>query len=195
MNRKTLDELAAGHALGALDADEQRRLETLLAHDPNARTEVAAFIDAAAAVAAAGAPRVTPSAAQRSRILALVKATPQKERAPAAAPLSQGYSVLADHLEGWVESGAPGFRTKLLSKGPQPDYQVYLIALEPGAKVAKHDHSGIEELYMISGHLETEGRLLGPGDFMRGEAGTHHHECGSPDGCVALLILRPALAA
>lgn len=195
MNRRTLDELAAGHALGALDADEQRRLDTLLAHDPNARTEVAAFIDTAAAIAAAGAPRVTPSAAQRSRILAMVKATPQKERAPAEAPLSPGYSVLADHLEGWVDSGTPGFRTKLLSKGPQPDYQVYLIALEPGAKVAKHDHSGIEELYMISGHLETEGRLLGPGDFMRGEAGTHHHECGSPDGCVALLILRPALAA
>lgn len=138
---------------------------------------------------------MTPNAAQRARILATVTATPQQERAVAAASLAPGYTVLADHAEGWVESGAPGFRTKLLSSGPQPDYRVYLIALEPGAKVTDHDHSGIEELYMISGHLETEGRLLGPGDFMRGEAGTHHHECGSPDGCVALLILRPALAA
>jgi putative transcriptional regulator len=195
MNRKTLAELAAGYALGNLDPDEQLQLDTLLAHDPSARLEVAALIDTAAAIATAGAPPVTPSGAQRARILATVKATSQQEPPVGQAPLSPGYTVLADSCEGWVESGAPGFRSKLLSKGPHPGHQVYLIALEPGAKVAEHDHSVIEEMYIISGHLETEGRVLGPGDFMRGEAGTHHHECGSPDGCVALLILSPALAA
>jgi putative transcriptional regulator len=195
MNRNTLAELAAGHALGNLDPDEQLQLDTLLAQDPSARLEVAALIDTAAAIATAGAPPVTPSEAQRARILAAVKAASQQERPVSQAPLSQGYTVLADSSEGWVESGMPGFRTKLLSKGPHPEHQVYLIALEPGAKVVEHVHSGIEEMYIISGHLDTEGHVLGPGDFMRGEAGTHHHECSSPDGCVALLILSPALAA
>ncbi len=195
MTGKTLDELACAYALGALDPGDQKHLESLLAHDPSVRAEVASLIDTAAAIAAASSPCVTPNADQRARILATVKATPQKQPSTVAAPPTAGFSVVASTGEGWVETGQPGFRTKLLSSGPQPGYQVLLIALDPGATVGDHDHSGIEELYMLSGHLQTEGRLLGPGDFMRGEAGTHHDECGSPDGCVALLILRPALAA
>jgi len=69
-----------------------------------------------------------------------------------------------------------------------------LMALAPGAKVPDHDHAGTEEIYMLSGHLHTEGQVMGPGDFLRAEAGTHHHEVVSPDGCLALLILGPALA-
>jgi hypothetical protein len=48
---------------------------------------------------------------------------------------------------------------------------------------------------MLSGHLQTEGQLIGPGDFLRAEAGTHHYKATSPDGCIALLILGPAVAA
>ena len=195
MNPKTLDELAAGYALGGLEPDEQRELEALLGQDPDASKEVAVLIDTAAAGIAAVSPRVTPSAAQRARILAAVKAAPQEQDAPEETPLPQGYQLVEASEAGWVETGAPGFRTKLLSRGPHPDYEVRLIALDPGARIPVHDHTGIEEVYMISGHFQTEGRLLGPGDFFRGEAGTHHYESGSPDGCVGLLILRPVLAA
>ena len=195
MNRKALDELAAGYALGALEPDEQRQLDALLAHDPDAPREVAALMDIAAASIVAASPRVTPSAAQRARILAAVKAAPRELGAPEETPLAQGFQLVAASKEGWVETGAPGFRTKLLARGPHPDYEMRLIAIEPGAKVPVHDHAVIEEIYVISGHFQTEGRLLGPGDFFRSEAGTHHHESASPDGCVGLLILRPALAA
>ena len=42
--------------------------------------------------------------------------------------------------------------------------------------------------------IDAEGQVLGPGDFVRAEAGTHHHEVISLDGCTALLILGPTLA-
>ena len=58
-----------------------------------------------------------------------------------------------------------------------------------------HDHSSSEELFILSGHLQTEGRLLGPGDFLHAEPGTHHHELVSPDGCVALIINRTTVTA
>ncbi|MCX6856039.1 MAG: cupin domain-containing protein [Verrucomicrobia bacterium] len=196
MNRKTLDELASGHALGALEPDEARQVKELLTHDAEVRREVAAFIDTAAAIAAAASPRVTPSAEQRARILAAVKATPQK--LPDISPLTElpaGYRLMAHSKEGWEESEVPGFRTKMLSTGPHPGYRMMLVSFDPGTTYGDHEHDGIEELYMISGNLQTEGRLLGPGDFMRGEMGTHHHESYSPDGCVALLICRPALVA
>jgi hypothetical protein len=34
--------------------------------------------------------------------------------------------------------------------------------------------------------------VMQPGDFLRAEAGTYHHEVFSPDGCTALLIVGPA---
>lgn len=195
MNRKTLDELASGSALGVLDSNDAHQLEDFLKGNSWAQQEVAAFIDTAAAFAAAASPRVTPSADQRTRILAAVKATPQKQsETPPVPDLPHGYSILNHAEDGWTETDVPGFRTKLLSTGPQPGYRMMLVSFDPDTTFGDHEHDGIEELYMISGHLQTEGRLLGPGDFMRGEMGTHHHETYSPDGCVALLICRPALA-
>jgi anti-sigma factor ChrR (cupin superfamily) len=195
MNRKTLDELAAGNALGALAPDEARELASWLSHDVGVQREVAAFTDTVAAFAAAVSPLVTPRDELRAKILASVKGIRQER--PESSPLldlPDGFRVMAFDAEGWTESGVVGFRTKTLSSGPQPGYQLMLVSFDPGTTYGDHDHEGIEELYMISGHLETEGQLLGPGDFMRGEMGTHHGESYSPDGCVALLICRPALA-
>ncbi len=73
-------------------------------------------------------------------------------------------------------------------------YQVVLAELAAGARFPEHDHSSSEELFIVSGHLQTEGRMLGPGDFLHAEPGTHHRELISPDGCVALIISRATLA-
>jgi anti-sigma factor ChrR (cupin superfamily) len=116
-------------------------------------------------------------------------------RDKAETPVPKGYSFLLNSPEGWVDTGVPGFRTKLLSSGPHPGYEVMLMQLVPGGKVPDHDHAGTEEIFMLSGHLHTEGHVMGPGDFLRADPGTHHHDVISPDGCVAILILGPALAA
>ena len=194
MTRKTLEELAVAYGLGMLDQAEASQLESLIAHDAEALQEVAAFIDTAAAFAAASSPRVEPSIEQRARILAGIAATPQLHRKTAETSAPNGYSFLPNSSEGWEDTDMPGFRTKLLSRGPHPGCEVMLIALAPGAKVPDHDHTGTEEIYMLSGHLHTEGQAIGPGDFLRAEAGTHHHEVVSPSGCMALLILGPALS-
>jgi anti-sigma factor ChrR (cupin superfamily) len=194
MTRKTLEELAIAYGLGMLDEAEASQLESLIAHDAEALQEVAAFIDTAAAFAAASSLRVEPSIEQRARILAGIAATPQLHRKTAETSAPDGYSFLLNSSEGWEDTDMPGFRTKLLSRGPHPGCEVMLIALAPGAKVPDHDHTGTEQIYMLSGHLHTEGQAMGPGDFLRAEAGTHHHEVVSPDGCMALLILGPALA-
>jgi len=194
MTRRTLEELAAAYGLGMLDQAEASQLEALIGRDPDALQEVASFIDTAAAFAAASSPRVEPSIELRARILASIAAAPHLHRKTAEASVPDGYSFVLNSSEGWGDTGVPGFRTKLLSRGPHPGYEVMLMALAPGAKVPDHDHAGTEEIYMLSGHLHTEGQVMGPGDFLRAEAGTHHHEVVSPDGCLALLILGPALA-
>jgi anti-sigma factor ChrR (cupin superfamily) len=195
MTRKRLEELAAEYGLGVLSPAEATQFEALVAHDAESRQEVAAFIDIAADFAAASSPIVEPSVELRTRILANISLTPQAHRETTETAAPEGYTFLQNSSEGWEDTAFPGFRTKLLSSGPGPGHQVMLISLEPGAKVPEHDHTGTEQIYMLSGHLHTEGRVIGPGDFFRAEAGTHHHDVVSPDGCVALLILAPALAA
>jgi len=191
MTRKTLEELAAGHALGALDSSEAAELERLLAHNEKAREEVAAFIDVAAAMAAAASPAVSPKSDMRARILAAIASTAQAERPGGVAPCSKDFSVTPHGQAGWIETGIPGFRMKVLSGGPGAPYQLILAELAAGAKIPEHDHAGTEELFILSGHLHTEGYVLGPGDFFRAEAGTHHRELTSPDGCTAILINGP----
>ena len=195
MTCKQLEELAAGHALGALDRDEAAQLEMLMAHDADVRGEVSTFTDAAAAVASAAVPRVAPSEGLRARILAGVAATAQ-EAQPPPIPIAAaaGFRFVLNGPEGWVDTGIPGVRGKLLSRGPQRGYKVMLIAVAPGAKLPDHDHAGTEDLFMLSGHLHTQGHLMGPGDFLRSEAGTRH-ELISPDGCVALVVNGPAVTA
>jgi anti-sigma factor ChrR (cupin superfamily) len=195
MTRRTLEELAAAYGLGMLDQAEASQLEAQIRFDPHALDEVASFIDTAAAFAAASSPCVEPSVEQRARILANIAATPQLARQTAEKSVPDGYSIVLNNSAGWVDTEVPGFRTKLLSRGPHPGYQVMLIALAPGGKVPDHGHVGTEEIYMLSGHLDTEGQVMGPGDFLRAEAGTHHRGVVSPEGCLALLIMGPVLAA
>jgi anti-sigma-K factor RskA len=111
MNCKRFEELAAGHALGALGHEEAAQLQLLIAHDADARKEVAAFIDAAAAIATAALPRVVPSEDLRARILAKVATTPQVRPAPVHAPTTEGYRFLLNSPEGWKDTGASGVRT------------------------------------------------------------------------------------
>jgi anti-sigma factor ChrR (cupin superfamily) len=113
-------------------------------HDADALQEVASFIDTAAAFAAASSPCVEPSNEQRARIFASIAATPQLDRKAAETSMPDGYSFMLNSSEGWVDTAIPGFRTKLLSRGPHPGCEVMLIALAPGAKVPDHDHAGTE---------------------------------------------------
>ncbi|MBV8483771.1 MAG: cupin domain-containing protein [Verrucomicrobia bacterium] len=195
MTRKRLEELALDYGLGTLSPAEVSQLEALMIHDAAVREDVAAFMDATAALAAASSPLVEPSSDLRARIFAEIVNTPQcrAEKNEAATP--RGFAFKLADPEGWEDTPVPGFRTKLLSSGPGPDHQTMLVSLESGATIPEHDHSATEQLYILSGHLMTEGRMLGPGDFLRAEAGTHHRDLNSPDGCVALLIVSPALAA
>lgn len=64
-----------------------------------------------------------------------------------------------------------------------------LVEIGPGVAYPEHDHEGAEEMYVLSGDLRTEGRSLGPGDFLHADAGSHHRELRSIGGCTALMVV------
>ena len=197
MNLTKLQELAAAHALGALDLADQALLEAALGAHRVVRTEVSAFRDIAASLASALSTPLAPTPALRARLLQRISELQPPEQSASPEPtastsenLLAGFRFVMNDGTGWSPGPVEGLRTKQLSINPDMGYRVVLAELAPGGRLPEHDHSGSEELMVLSGHLQTEGRLLGPGDFLHAESGTHHHELVSPDGCVALLIDR-----
>ncbi len=83
-SEQDLSELAAAYALGALDPEEARAFEALLATSPAAQREVAAFREVSALLAL-GAPQAGPSPDLRERVIQRAtrdKVTPMRPRTP-----------------------------------------------------------------------------------------------------------------
>ena len=53
---------------------------------------------------------------------------------------------------------------------------VYVIRMEPGAETIAHTHRFNEDYLILDGDLiEPDGKVLGRGDFVHYEPGTHHN--------------------
>lgn len=190
MRSSERQELAALSALGILAPAEAAPLEALLAHDPAMRAEAAEMNDVAAVLALNVPPTAGPSPQVRAELLRRIQATPQAHRPAAERPAPAGFHFVKSQEGEWQTTPFPGIRMKMLSLSREIGYWTVLADLAPGARFPTHDHTGSEQLYILSGHLHTEGRVLGPGDFLHAEPGTHHGELHSPDGCTALLVER-----
>jgi len=215
---KTLEQLAMGHALGTLSAEERAQFERLLAAYPSQKAEAAAYVDTIAMAALAASSPVAPPPEAKARLLASLPKQTALQKAKAEGPPKTLNTWLKDRylglmgrfltvpeevksqLEGygqgpafvdpetmpWKTSLVPGFRTKTLRDTEELNIQ--LAQLDPGGSIPEHDHAGVEAMYILTGHLQTEGRVLGPGDFMHFDAGSHHHGAFSMDGCHVLMI-------
>src|SRR6266705_3038843 len=66
-----------------------------------------------------------------------------------------------------------------------------LFKLEPGAVVPLHEHTALEQTYVIEGSLEDHEGKCGPGQFVWRPAG-NQHEAVAPNGAVLLgFFLKP----
>jgi quercetin dioxygenase-like cupin family protein len=66
-----------------------------------------------------------------------------------------------------------------------------LFKLDPGAVVPLHEHTALEQTYVIEGTLEDHEGVCGPGQFVWRPAG-NQHEAVAPNGAVILgFFLKP----
>jgi anti-sigma factor ChrR (cupin superfamily) len=169
-----IEALALADAIGALDADEQRELKTLVAAlSPDARDEVARLYDSALALAAS-VDQVDPPPHVRDRVLAAVN-TPGR------------YTVLAQSSE-WVESGLPGVRVRGLAVDRPRGTVTMALQADPGAVYPPHRHSGPEECYVLKGSVVIDGRVLRAGDFHHADEDSDHGEITTTEGAEVLLV-------
>jgi len=71
------------------------------------------------------------------------------------------------------------------------DITTALFKLDPGAVVPLHEHTALEQTYVIEGSLEDHEGKCGPGQFVWRPAG-NQHEAVAPKGAVLLgFFLKP----
>jgi quercetin dioxygenase-like cupin family protein len=71
-----------------------------------------------------------------------------------------------------------------ISYDPATGQGCYAMRMQPGAVTIAHDHVGMEEFLILEGDLiDSDGTVLGPGDFVSYEAGTHHNS-RTESGCL-----------
>ncbi len=73
-----------------------------------------------------------------------------------------------------------------LSYDRSTGHGVYMIRMEPGTVTTTHVHTLREEYLILEGDLvESDGTVLGPGDYVIYEPGTEHNS-RTVNGCLAI---------
>jgi anti-sigma factor ChrR (cupin superfamily) len=90
----------------------------------------------------------------------------------------------------WEATKFPGIQIKVLYSD-DAGMTTALFKLEPGAIVPMHEHTAIEQTYVLEGTLEDHEGVCGPGQFCWRPAG-NMHEAVAPNGALILgMFLKP----
>jgi anti-sigma factor ChrR (cupin superfamily) len=90
----------------------------------------------------------------------------------------------------WEPTRFPGIRIKVLY-ADDSGITTALFKLDPGAVVPLHEHTALEQTYVLEGTLEDHEGVCGPGQFVWRPAG-NCHEARAPNGAVILgFFLKP----
>jgi anti-sigma factor ChrR (cupin superfamily) len=186
-----ITEPAAMYALGCLSQSEARAFERRLAEGWDGYAEESAVFDAVVTSLALSAPEQTPSADVRERLLARAageasqKGRYEVEKQPASLPPQLRCVRLA---EGKWDQAAEGVFVKTLFVDQNRGTVTSLVRLEPGARLPRHRHLGIEESVVIEGDCRVNGEVLMPGDYRCAMAGTTDGETTTKHGTTFLMI-------
>lgn len=182
-------ELVAPYALSTLDRGEARAMQLHLPGCAECQRELEAIAPVTDALRAWRTQSLPTPVALWDRLLARIGKQDHPGNVLSTAPLPAAQAAWPDPE--W-RNVAPGIACKLLSSDPEEDRVTMLVRLEPAASYPPHQHSSVEELYLLEGELWIDDRKLSPGDYSRAERGTSDQRVWSQTGCMCLLITSPS---
>jgi anti-sigma factor ChrR (cupin superfamily) len=182
-------ERAALHAIGALTEHEAHAFESHLAEGCEVcEAELQAFT---AVVAQLGfdAMGAKPPAEMREKLLERIVAEKEQEESRATSLSNlppQFLTVRTDEGE-WLKV-APGAFFKQLFADQTRKTVTWMVKMEPGARLPKHRHLGIEESIVLTGDCWANGERFGPGDYRCALPGSVDEVVSTMGGTTLLLI-------
>jgi len=103
-----------------------------------------------------------------------------------------GEVVAREATAGWLAYG-PGIRVRSLAGQETGPRQLLVIEAQPNATLLGHEHAGTEELFVLAGSCEVEGKEMGEGDYHRAAEGSAHHDTqAGAHGCTLICSVRAA---
>ena len=90
--------------------------------------------------------------------------TPNTEAHAGIDELASRY-VDVDSLE-WQPSPFEGVSAKILLLDENGGVRTMLVKMEPGATIPDHEHTGLEQSYILEGTLEDHDGVCGPGQYV-----------------------------
>lgn len=172
-HREPSDDLLGQAALHALNAEEPAAAADLERHLAEGCAVCAgAVADFSAVVGRLGEapPAAAPPPQLRQRVLEAVAA-------------SARLTIVRSDEGRWTPGAAAGSLVKRLLREPAAGRVTALVSMQPGAVYPSHQHADTEELYMLEGDLDVQGRPLGPGDYCAAVGGTVHRSAATTGGC------------
>ena len=145
-------------------------------------------VDLITMITLAQMPEVTPPAHLKDKLMDSLKERPKQATSTTVGEAVPGYTFMLDSGGEWRELPVNGARIKELSCSKENGTAVFILEMDPGARLPSHDHRGMEEAFVLHGDLQMRGQVLRAGDYMRAEPGTKHQDLYSEEGCRALLI-------
>lgn len=107
----------------------------------------------------------------------------------ALAPLSSRY-VQVDDLP-WEDTRFPGIRIKVLMEDPATGLQTVLTEMAPGAVLTDHEHTQLEQSWVLQGRLVDHEGEVTAGNYVWRPAGSRH-SAHAPQGALVLgFFLKP----
>ena len=108
---------------------------------------------------------------------------------PAIPPLVNSEATRSHYIDpssmAWEKTKFPGIDMKMLYNDPVSGFSTWLFRFEPGARVPPHEHTGLEQTWVIEGRFtDHEGEAL-PGGFVLRPTGSRH-SAYAPDGGIIL---------
>lgn len=99
-------------------------------------------------------------------------------------------SVFVDAVNApWATTKFPGIRMKLLfSDGA--GFETMLLQMEPGAEVPLHEHTAVEQTYVLEGTFHDDEGITTAGNFVWRPAGNTHVAWAGPEGATVIGIFR-----
>jgi anti-sigma factor ChrR (cupin superfamily) len=180
-----LHELAAMHALGSLDARERELFEQHLHECEDCARDVLSLSQVADLIGESVS--AVPPERLRQQLLSRVGGSP---RVPGIV-LEQSGILIARSAELAWQPIAAGIYLKPLFEDRDRKYNTSLVRMDAGAHYPGHQHTSIEELFLLSGDLHLEGQVMRAGDYCRADRGSIHGDTFTDDGCLFLLMASP----
>jgi anti-sigma factor ChrR (cupin superfamily) len=87
----------------------------------------------------------------------------------------------------WQDSGIPGIQKKTLYEDKESGHSTVLFKMSPGAVVPLHEHTDVEQTFMLEGSLHDKQGVITPGNYAMRPPGSVH-VAHAPDGALFLAI-------